>query len=129
MAQVPERDVGPGEDQAALRPVQDTDILATESVCLAEANFLSSRISSPTINFFSSFSEIRYLRLAEDESNVKRQDYFTVLIYVASNPTGRPITWMYLQQKWPYLVRRSVRRLFKRICPWRAVESHDKFLF
>ncbi|KAG1685464.1 Glutamyl aminopeptidase [Nymphon striatum] len=48
----------------------------------------------------------RFLKLAEDENNVKRQDYFTVLRYVAWNPTGHPIAWMYLRDNWPKLVQR-----------------------
>ncbi|CAM1298657.1 ENPEP (predicted) [Pycnogonum litorale] len=48
----------------------------------------------------------RYLKRAENEDNVKRQDYFSVLIYISSNPAGHPLTWLYLREKWPELVDR-----------------------
>lgn len=53
---------------------------------------------------FQSFS--RFLQLAWDEKNVRGQDYFTCLGYIASNPVGEPIVWEYVRENWPKLVDR-----------------------
>ena len=48
----------------------------------------------------------RYIDYAKNETNVRSQDYFTVLTYIARNPVGRPLVWNWLQDNWQYLVNR-----------------------
>jgi len=38
-----------------------------------------------------------YLSLAEDEANVRGQDYFTVLQTISDNDIGQPIVWDYVR--------------------------------
>ncbi|XP_017474764.1 PREDICTED: glutamyl aminopeptidase-like [Rhagoletis zephyria] len=47
-----------------------------------------------------------YINLAWDENNVRSQDYFTCLQYIAANPVGEPIVWDYVREHWPDLVNR-----------------------
>ncbi|XP_014676853.1 PREDICTED: glutamyl aminopeptidase-like [Priapulus caudatus] len=48
----------------------------------------------------------RYLILAWDLNNVRMQDYWTVLGYIADNPVGRPIVWDYYRANWDSFVER-----------------------
>jgi len=48
----------------------------------------------------------RFLGLAKNESNVRSQDYFTVLSYISYNPTGNPLVWNFIRSEWPYLLDR-----------------------
>ncbi|SPP87880.1 glutamyl aminopeptidase isoform X2 [Drosophila guanche] len=48
----------------------------------------------------------RYINLAADESNVRRQDYFTLLGYVSVNPVGQSLVWDYVREHWEQLVER-----------------------
>ena len=48
----------------------------------------------------------RLMLLAQNETNVRSQDYFTVLSYVNRNPVGNPIVWKFLQSEWSSLVER-----------------------
>jgi len=48
----------------------------------------------------------RFLELAKNESNVRSQDYFSVLQLVNLNPVGSPLAWEYLREEWDYLVDR-----------------------
>ncbi|XP_020715909.1 glutamyl aminopeptidase [Ceratitis capitata] len=47
-----------------------------------------------------------FVTLAWSEDNVRGQDYFTCLQYIAANPVGRPIVWDYVREQWPQLVAR-----------------------
>ncbi|KAG1685465.1 Glutamyl aminopeptidase [Nymphon striatum] len=105
----------PQEKTKLLYGLSNTRIpwLLTRQVCLG--NFQSSNSTGNIGRIPSALSTLteivnklyyRFLKLAEDENNVKRQDYFTVLRYVAWNPTGHPIAWMYLRDNWPKLVQR-----------------------
>ena len=49
----------------------------------------------------------RFLGLAKNESNVRSQDYFTVLSYISYNPTGNPLVWNFIRSEWPYLLDRK----------------------
>ncbi|XP_044317726.1 glutamyl aminopeptidase isoform X2 [Drosophila rhopaloa] len=48
----------------------------------------------------------RYINWAWDESNVRRQDYFTLLGYISTNPVGQSLVWDYVRQNWEQLVER-----------------------
>ncbi|XP_033233199.1 glutamyl aminopeptidase isoform X2 [Drosophila pseudoobscura] len=48
----------------------------------------------------------RYINLASDESNVRRQDYFTLLGYISVNPVGQSLVWDYVRENWEQLVDR-----------------------
>jgi len=48
----------------------------------------------------------RFLQLAKNESNVRSQDFFTVLSYVSGNSAGNPIVWRYMQEEWENMVER-----------------------
>jgi len=48
----------------------------------------------------------RFLELAKNESIVRRQDFFTTLRYVASNPIGKPIAWNFYKNEYSYLLDR-----------------------
>lgn len=53
-------------------------------------------------------NHFRYLALAWDVNNVRTQDYWTVLGYIADNPVGRPLVWDYYRANWEKFVERSV---------------------
>ncbi|XP_050052260.2 uncharacterized protein [Dermacentor andersoni] len=48
----------------------------------------------------------RYLAYAMNESYVRRQDFFSVLSFLAGNPVGRDIVWKFVRYKWDRLVHR-----------------------
>lgn len=48
----------------------------------------------------------RYIQLAANEENVRRQDYFTLLGYISSNPIGQSLVWDYVREEWSQLVER-----------------------
>ncbi|XP_054706486.1 uncharacterized protein LOC129216302 [Uloborus diversus] len=48
----------------------------------------------------------RYLEYAMDDTKVRRQDFFSVLNFIAGNPIGRPLVWNFIKEKWPALVER-----------------------
>ncbi|XP_068153826.1 glutamyl aminopeptidase isoform X1 [Drosophila tropicalis] len=48
----------------------------------------------------------RYINLAWDENIVRRQDYFTLLGYISTNPVGQSLVWDYVREKWEQLVDR-----------------------
>uniref|UniRef100_A0A1I8PGY6 glutamyl aminopeptidase n=1 Tax=Stomoxys calcitrans TaxID=35570 RepID=A0A1I8PGY6_STOCA len=48
----------------------------------------------------------RYINLAWYENNVRGQDYFTCLQYIAQNRVGQPLVWDYVRENWPRLVER-----------------------
>jgi glutamyl aminopeptidase len=48
----------------------------------------------------------RFIRLAGNETVVRRQDYFTALSYIAGNPVGTGIVWDFLRAEWTGLVDR-----------------------
>ncbi|XP_050744759.1 glutamyl aminopeptidase isoform X1 [Drosophila biarmipes] len=48
----------------------------------------------------------RYINWAWDESNVRRQDYFTLLGYISTNPVGQSLVWDYVRENWEKLVER-----------------------
>lgn len=48
----------------------------------------------------------RFVEYAEDESNIRSQDYFTALQQIAANRIGEPIVWDYVRSNWEQLVAR-----------------------
>ncbi|XP_030079658.1 glutamyl aminopeptidase isoform X2 [Drosophila hydei] len=48
----------------------------------------------------------RYINLAWDEKNVRRQDYFTLMGYISANPVGQSLVWDYVRENWQELVER-----------------------
>lgn len=48
----------------------------------------------------------RFINLAVNEENVRRQDYFTLLGYISSNPIGQSLVWDYVRENWTKLVER-----------------------
>ncbi|XP_017848887.1 glutamyl aminopeptidase isoform X3 [Drosophila busckii] len=48
----------------------------------------------------------RYINLAADEQNVRRQDYFTLLGAISANKVGQSLVWDYVREQWPQLVAR-----------------------
>ncbi|XP_075149879.1 glutamyl aminopeptidase-like isoform X1 [Haematobia irritans] len=48
----------------------------------------------------------RFINLAWNENNVRGQDYFTCLQYIAQNRIGQPLVWDYVRENWPRLVER-----------------------
>ncbi|XP_037945830.1 glutamyl aminopeptidase-like [Teleopsis dalmanni] len=47
-----------------------------------------------------------FIELAEQEKYVRRQDYFTCLQNIATNPIGTPIVWEFVRENWSKLVDR-----------------------
>lgn len=50
--------------------------------------------------------KLRFMTLAWDESNVRRQDYFTCIAAIASNRVGEPLAWDYVRLHWQEMVDR-----------------------
>ena len=48
----------------------------------------------------------RFLTLAQNETIVRSQDYFSALTYLTYNSVALPIVWSYVRQEWPALVER-----------------------
>ncbi|KAH8399404.1 hypothetical protein KR215_009738 [Drosophila sulfurigaster] len=48
----------------------------------------------------------RYINLAFDETKVRRQDYFTLIGYISTNPVGQSLVWDYVRENWAQLVER-----------------------
>ncbi|XP_030370374.1 uncharacterized protein LOC115620994 [Scaptodrosophila lebanonensis] len=48
----------------------------------------------------------RYIDEAWNEENVRGQDYFTCLTYIAANPVGEPLVWDHVRENWTKLVER-----------------------
>uniref|UniRef100_A0A1I8P3V9 Aminopeptidase n=1 Tax=Stomoxys calcitrans TaxID=35570 RepID=A0A1I8P3V9_STOCA len=48
----------------------------------------------------------RFINLAWNENNVRRQDYFTCLQNISRNPVGLPLVWDYVRKNWPRMVER-----------------------
>jgi len=48
----------------------------------------------------------RFILLAQNETYVRSQDYFTALSYVSGNPIGESLVWDFIQAEWPKLVDR-----------------------
>lgn len=48
----------------------------------------------------------RFINLAWDENNVRGQDYFTCMAYIAENPIGENLVWNYVRENWQKLVDR-----------------------
>ncbi|XP_059219771.1 glutamyl aminopeptidase [Stomoxys calcitrans] len=48
----------------------------------------------------------RYIQLAWNPDNVRGQDYFTCLQYIAANPVGESLVWEYVREHWEDLVER-----------------------
>lgn len=57
---------------------------------------------SPLLYFFF----CRLLELAKNETLVRRQNYFTLLRFMSSNPVGNAIVWDFYRTEYPYLVNR-----------------------
>ena len=48
----------------------------------------------------------RLIDLARDISNVREQDYFTLMANISGNRVGEPIVWDFYRSEWEYLVNR-----------------------
>lgn len=48
----------------------------------------------------------RFIALAWDEQNVRRQDYFSCMGSIANNRVGEPLVWDYVRLHWPEMVAR-----------------------
>lgn len=48
----------------------------------------------------------RFISLAWDEKNVRRQDYFSCMASIAGNRVGEPLVWDYVRTHWPEMVTR-----------------------
>lgn len=48
----------------------------------------------------------RFIALAWDEKNVRRQDYFSCMASIAANRVGEPLVWDYVRGHWPEMVAR-----------------------
>ena len=48
----------------------------------------------------------RFINLANNETLIRSQDYFTALAYISRNPTGNTLVWNYIQANWTSLVKR-----------------------
>ncbi|XP_055377192.1 aminopeptidase A-like [Condylostylus longicornis] len=48
----------------------------------------------------------KFIALAWDEKNVRRQDYFTCLQIISSNPIGESLVWDYVRENWENFVDR-----------------------
>ena len=51
-------------------------------------------------------SRHRFILLAGDEENVRRQDYFVCIQNIAANPAGESIVWEYYRENWTNLTER-----------------------
>ncbi|XP_053392901.1 glutamyl aminopeptidase-like [Mercenaria mercenaria] len=85
-----------------------------ESVPQERSKLMSALAQTPSISLL-----MRYIDFAKDESNVRSQDYFTVLTYIARNPVGRGLVWNWVRDNWQYLVNRFTlySRYFGRLIP------------
>ncbi|KAM7362149.1 glutamyl aminopeptidase-like [Cochliomyia hominivorax] len=66
----------------------------------------------------------RFIDLAENGNNVRRQDYFTCIQNIAGNPVGEPIVWEFVREHWEDLVARFTlnERYLGRMIP--AITAH-----
>ena len=48
----------------------------------------------------------RFIKLANNETLVRSQDYFTALAYISRNPSGNGLVWNYIRAEWSALVER-----------------------
>nr|CAD7440857.1 unnamed protein product [Timema bartmani] len=48
----------------------------------------------------------RYIQYAKNESNVKSQDFYWVLLDISYNPIGKAIAWDFLRSEWEYIINR-----------------------
>nr|ASU92548.1 glutamine aminopeptidase-like protein 9 [Achaea janata] len=48
----------------------------------------------------------KFLILAWDETNIRSQDYLTVLMQISANPSGTALVWDDVRSRWPQLVDR-----------------------
>ena len=55
---------------------------------------------------YDSYCVDRYLEYAKDPKKVKSQDFFSVITYIASSPTGRNLAWNWVRMNWEYLLDR-----------------------
>lgn len=66
----------------------------------------------------------RYLVYAMNESYIRRQDFFSVLSFLAGNTVGRDIVWKFVRSKWDKLVQRfslndrNLGKTVKTICDY-----------
>ncbi|XP_064458599.1 putative aminopeptidase-2 [Ornithodoros turicata] len=66
----------------------------------------------------------RYLTYAMNESYIRRQDFFSVLSFLAGNTVGRDIVWKFVRSKWDKLVQRfslndrNLGKAVKTICDY-----------
>ena len=59
-----------------------------------------------SIIYFNLLFYSRLIELARDISNVREQDYFTLLANISNNRVGEPIVWDFYRNEWQYLVDR-----------------------
>lgn len=85
-----------------------------ESVPQEKSKLMAALSQTPSVSLL-----MRYIEFAKSESNVRSQDYFTVLTYIARNPVGRGLVWDWIRDNWQYLVDRFTlySRYFGRIIP------------
>lgn len=85
-----------------------------EPIPQEKSKLMSALAKTPSISLL-----MRYIEFAKDESNVRSQDYFTVLTYIARNPVGRGLVWDWIRDNWQYLVDRFTlySRYLGRIIP------------
>ena len=46
------------------------------------------------------------MTLAQNETIIRSQDYFTTMTYLSNNDVALPLVWNYTRQEWPNLVER-----------------------
>lgn len=63
-------------------------------------------LSGHSWNLLSCILNCRFIALAWDEKNVRRQDFFTCMAAIANNRVGEPLVWDYVRLHWPEMVAR-----------------------
>ena len=84
-------------------------------LCRLYSFYVLIEIRVKTVSFSNSS---RLIELARDISNVREQDYFTLLGMISNNRVGEPIVWDFYRNEWEYLVERFTLhdRLLGRVC-------------
>ncbi|KAK7083984.1 hypothetical protein SK128_003967, partial [Halocaridina rubra] len=49
---------------------------------------------------------LKYIMLAQDEANVRSQNFMTILQYISYNPAGTDLVWDWVRSHWEWLVDR-----------------------
>ena len=48
----------------------------------------------------------KYIRLSQDVTNVRTQDFLKILEYISINPAGSELVWSWVRENWEWLVKR-----------------------